>query len=441
MIITIKNLQQQTFQIDFDPTSTVRQLKERVESERGSEYPVENQRLIFAGMILADDRTIESYNVDEKKFIVVMVTKKEKPSVSGNDNQSSAAEGSTSATASDKKALAANVTSDVSNKTGSNPSVSGGDAGGSQPQASSITTETPKNTTQQDSSVKSSDAAASGSADSEPTAAAATAAAANLSSQSAQSAAESTLIMGDEYNQLVTNIMEMGYSRALVEQALRASYNNPDRAVEYLLSGIPDNSTFEDNELNTSSRTAAASDIREQQSSGDILMPAADDRDRDDPLAFLRTTPQFQQMRNLIHQNPEFLNAVLQQIGQTNPALLQLISENQDSFLDMLNEPLDVNSADASGGGNQNPLSAAAAAAAVGGIVGGAGGAVVDGGDNPSLNQPELPDIQLTQQDRNAIRRLEALGFPQHLVLQAYIACERNENLAANFLLAQGFDD
>lgn len=243
--------------------------------------------------------------------------------------------------------------------------------------------------------------------------------------------------MGDEYNQLVTNIMEMGYSRALVEQALRASYNNPDRAVEYLLSGIPDNSTFEDNELNTTSRTTAASELRDQQSSGDIMMPAADDRDRDDPLAFLRTTPQFRQMRNLIHQNPEFLNAVLQQIGQTNPALLQLISENQDSFLDMLNEPLDVNSADASGG---NPLSAAAAAAVGGG--GGAGGAVVDGGDNsPSLNQPELPDIQLTQQDRNAIRRLEALGFPQHLVLQAYIACERNENLAANFLLAQGFDD
>lgn len=58
-----------------------------------------------------------------------------------------------------------------------------------------------------------------------------------------------------------------------------------------------------------------------------------------DPLAFLRTQPQFQQMRQVIQQNPQLLNAVLQQIGQSNPALLQLISQNQEAFVRMLNEP------------------------------------------------------------------------------------------------------
>jgi hypothetical protein len=46
-------------------------------------------------------------------------------------------------------------------------------------------------------------------------------------------------VAGDALQSAIANMVEMGFERELVLKALRASFNNPDRAVEYLMTVRP----------------------------------------------------------------------------------------------------------------------------------------------------------------------------------------------------------
>lgn len=104
----------------------------------------------------------------------------------------------------------------------------------------------------------------------------------------------------------------------------------------------------------------------------------------------------------------------MQQLSQTQPQLFQIIQQNPAAFMNLIL------------GGD--------AGAGVPGL--GAGGA---GGAGAGANPPG--SIRVTQEELDAITRLTDLGFPKHKAAEAYFACDKNEELAANYLFESAVED
>ncbi|ONK70497.1 uncharacterized protein A4U43_C05F34320 [Asparagus officinalis] len=364
MKLTVKTLKGTHFEIKVQPNDTIMAVKKNIEEVQGKDsYPWGQQLLIHNGKVLKDESTLEENKISEDGFLVVMLSKSKAPGTGG----SSSAQPSATAVTPSQPPIQTSTQACPQTQPPTNPATT----------SERATTEAPSDAYDQ---------------------------------------AASNLAAGSNLDQIINQLMDMGsgnWDKDTVSRALRAAYNNPERAVEYLYSGIPPAAEVAvPVAANTNEAAATGSSPQPglPNSSPLNMFPqgaASLGAGNDGSLDFLRNNPQFQMLRAMVQANPQILQPMLQELSKQNPQLLRMIQEHHAEFLQLINEPVE--------------------------------GAEGDLFDQPDQEMPHT--VRVTPEDQAAIARLEAMGFDRAQVIEAFLACDRNEELAANYLLEPSGDD
>ncbi|XP_010268454.1 PREDICTED: ubiquitin receptor RAD23b-like isoform X2 [Nelumbo nucifera] len=319
MKLTVKTLKGTHFEIRVQPGDTIMAVKKTIEDVQGKDsYPCGQQLLIHNGKVLKDETTLEDNKVSEDGFLVVMLSKTKALGSSG----ASSAQPATSAPA------AAPTPAPVAAPTPA--PVAAPEAPSQAPAPVNVAAASERPTTEVPAS--------------------------NVYGQAA-----SNLVAGNNLEQTIQQIMDMGggiWDKETVTRALRAAYNNPERAVDYLYSGIPESTEVavpvahfpsiqapdRPNPTNDTGVAGTAPVSGLPNSSPLNLFPQETLNSGavgDGSLDFLRNNQQFQALRSMVQANPQILQPMLQELSKQNPQLLRLIQEHHAEFLQLINEPLE----------------------------------------------------------------------------------------------------
>eukprot|EP01023_Acetabularia_acetabulum_P052525 TRINITY_DN582_c0_g2_i22.p1 TRINITY_DN582_c0_g2~~TRINITY_DN582_c0_g2_i22.p1 ORF type:complete len:393 (+),score=106.75 TRINITY_DN582_c0_g2_i22:130-1308(+) len=392
MKVTIRTVRGDPFEVEVEASDTVASVKEKIEVAKSEEnYAKASQVLVFKGQILKDESTLGALDIKEKDFLVVTMMKKAAPKPSVQDVKP-------------PEPVAVEQKAPEQQQAAATTATLGDQAG------------------------------------------------ASTSDPQSYSSAASALARGAELEAAINQICEMGFEVEQVKKAMRAAFNNPERAVEYLTGGIPEG--LEQQMQQQAAAAAAGTPVQgtpvlpqdpqqpqQQQQQLAQQQPTQQQQPTTGPnaqpldlfaqgggesgnvggtgvagnagnLGFLRSNPQFQMIRTMVRSNPAVLEQVLAELGKHNPQLLQTINAHQDEFLQLINEQPTQDEQ-----------------------------AFVQQMEQDIQQIQEAVQGQLSPEDEAAVGRLQQLGFERAQCVEAYLACDKNEELAANYLLENAMED
>jgi UV excision repair protein RAD23 len=202
----------------------------------------------------------------------------------------------------------------------------------------------------------------------------------------------------------------MGFEKSQAEAAIKAARGQIDLAIEYLYNGIPEG--IKDMDLDQGQG-------QEGENEG------GDDNSEDDPVKNVASIAKI-----ICQRNPSGLTNLLQNIQQNDPDLMNLIKQREEEFKTFLEQPIT----------NEDYRVLQRFSQELG--IGGMGGGLGSGSGSGSGSGRGQIRLNLTPEDKEAITRLKNLGnFSDADVIQAYIACDKNEEMTANYLFEQKMRD
>jgi len=186
-------------------------------------------------------------------------------------------------------------------------------------------------------------------------------------------------------NDKVNSLVDMGYEKEKVEKALNAANGNLDLAIEYLSSGnIPERSAQPQpsNLNNNNNNSGLPFELKKNASI----------------------------MKIVCQRDPNKIISILNNMKDRDPNTLNLIKQHEEEFKRLLVSPISQEDITIFRNFQQELRTRR-----TGGV-----------------------KINLTKEESEAVKRLQDLGnFSKSEVLQAFIACDKNEELTANYLFEQ----